>query len=250
MPDLLPARLTAAQQKLLQNAIRKYAGQVSQKKLQEILDGIKAGLIDLNNPQQEIREAGQSVTVGLNPATARNAITEILNEAGIESIANKVDFTIRIASQVMQGARQFVDGNDPDVVEAYPAWALARVYDRDVPRGFKRGKGVLLVPVPDDDWPSRWAEAGDASADDDWLEWEGDSQSGRGVALKSSDIWNQLGSIRDDSLGNNFPPFAFNSGFDWNPVGAAEAIGLGLMDAGDAAKPAAFDPAKLFADIL
>jgi hypothetical protein len=152
-----------------------------------------------------------------------------------------LDSIFKSAASIAHGAGIFVKENlDPGVVEFYPAQALTRVFDRDVPRGFAR-VGKTIVPVPDDDWPSRWAEAGALSEDEDWLPWEGDDQTGRGVALKSSDIWQQLGDLRDDSLGNPFPPFAFNSGFGVEPVDRVEAEALGLLDPGEKAKPAAID---------
>jgi hypothetical protein len=65
------------------------------------------------------------------------------------------------------------------------------------------------------------------------------------VALKSSDIWNQLGNLRDDSLGNPYPPFAFNSGFDVDGVPLKECIELGLLDEGEKPRGSDFDWASL-----
>lgn len=242
----LPANLTGAQQKLLQSALQKYAGQVSQNKLQEMLDGIKDALTDLNNPQQDERGA----TVGLNPATARNAIAELLQKNGVEAISDQIDFTVRIASEVMQGAANYVRTNDPDVVDAYPAWELLRVYDRDVPRGFKRGSKGTLIPVPDDAWPARWQAACNDAGDDDALAVF--QKTGRMIALKDSDVWQSLGDGAggyDDTLGNPYAPFAFNSGFDTDEVSYAECVELGLLDDGDKPTPAKIDLKNLFGDL-
>jgi hypothetical protein len=55
-------------------------------------------------------------------------------------------------------------------------------------------------------------------------------QHGRMVAAKNSPIWQFLGSAWDDSLGNPYPPFAFNSGMDWLEVERDEAVALGVVD--------------------
>ena len=54
-------------------------------------------------------------------------------------------------------------------VDEYPALELYRLYDRDVPRGFQSGPKGTLIPVPDDDWPSRFEDACNASGDEDAL---------------------------------------------------------------------------------
>lgn len=250
MPLALPANLTRAQQQALENALRKYAGQVSQKKLQEILAKIKESLVDLNNPRQVDRGTGQTVTEGLNPATARNAIMDILQKNGVEALSDQVNFTVRIASEVMQGAANFVRSNDPDVVEAYPAWEFDRVYDREVPRGFKRGAKGALIRVPDEAWPARWEAACKEAEDDDALEVF--NKTGRMVALKDSEVWQALGDGAggyEDTLGNPYAPFAFNSGYDTDEVSYAECVKLGLLDAGEKPKPAPIDLKNLFAPI-
>ena len=51
------------------------------------------------------------------------------------------------------------------------------------------------------------------------------------VALKSSPIWQALGDGAGgyrDTLGNPYPPFAYNSGLDWSDVDAEECAELGL----------------------
>ncbi len=97
----------------------------------------------------------------------------------------------------------------PEVLAQWPAWRLTRFVGRRVPR---------------DDWPSRWAAAGNA------VGWQGASRT-RMVALKSSPIWKALGDGAGgfkDTLGNPYPPFAYGSGMDWEDVGAEEAERLGL----------------------
>jgi hypothetical protein len=195
------------------------------------------------------------VTVGLNKASGRGqilmelkSVRYVSNEHEKDTIKDlsseeRINLMIDTAEKVSRGAGAFIRMNaDPLQVDAFPALALYRDHQRAVPRGFKAGPKGTLIELPEDNWPSRWADAGATSTDTDWLPWEGDGRTGRGVALKSSDIWNQLGDVLDDSLGNSFPPFAFNSGFGVYEVDYKEAVELGLL-----AKNAKAKPAKLLA---
>ena len=61
------------------------------------------------------------------------------------------------------------------------------------------------------------------------------------IALKSSGIWQALGNGAggyDDALGNPFPPFAVDSGFDVDETSRDQAEKLGLLVKGEKAKPA------------
>jgi len=92
---------------------------------------------------------------------------------------------------------------------AFPAWRLARYETRAAERK----------------WLERWWNAAEA------VDWEGVAPGGEMVALKGSPIWQALGDGEGgygDTLGNPYPPFAFNSGMDWNPVSRAECAQLGL----------------------
>lgn len=250
------ANLTRQQISAIQNSLEKYCAQLDLRAKSEILNQAKTALLSILNPQQQVREGeAQTTEVGYNPASAQTALADIAEKLGATDLAESgfIQRMISIATDVARGAGRFVAQNsDPDEVDAVPALALTRVYDRDVPRGFKRGPKGTWVPVPSDDWPSRWAAAGDEAGDDDWLPWDGDSQDGRGVALKSSGIWQALGDGAggyDDTLGNPFPPFAFNSGFDVDGVDRAEAESLGLLDKGEKAEPSPMNLTQLFADI-
>ena len=161
----LPTNLTAAQVRALDNSIRRYAGAASQELLQNALDEVHNVILDLLNPQQVKREGVEhTVTEGLNPATARIAMQDILAKLGGEAEFYPADFALRIATENANGAGRYVAANDPETVELYPAWELTRMYDRDVPRGTKRGPKGELVAEPGQSWPSRWRAAADA----DW----------------------------------------------------------------------------------
>ncbi len=252
MPSIITTQLTTQQQKALLDALGKYSGQVSQAKLKQIWDGIKGDLTNLLNPQQEARAgSAQTVTVGMNAAQFDSNLAELLQKNGIEAIREQIQFTRKIATEVAQGAGNYVRANDADTVEAYPGWELLRVYDRDVPRGFKIGTKGELVEDPEDAWPARWRAAAEGLEDEDAIIGILETTE-RMIALKSSEIWQRLGDGvggYDDTLGNPFPPFAFNSGFDVNEVSDKEAVELGLLGANEQAEGAEIDFGKLFSPV-
>lgn len=235
----LPAGLSPAQLAPLEKSFAKWTGQVNERIIQKILA----------DWQDKIR-AAHSLT---EPAAARGAVYDLTQFVGSEEIASSIRFALKISQEVASGAGQYLNQNlSPEVLDEYPALEFKRLFDRTVPRGLKRGPKGALIMVPDDNWPSRWAAAGADAGDDDWLEWEGDAQGGRGVALKSSGIWQALGDGAggyDDVLGNPFPPFAFNSGFMTFDVSREAAVNLGLIGADEAAKPAKINFAELFAEV-
>lgn len=230
--------LTLQQLGAIRNSLGKYAGEVSGRVVDDLLNGIKKSVESLIKPGVDER----GVEVGLNPATARAEINELIKEHGLEGImdSERIDFALSTARDVANGAGVYAkEAADAEVVEAYPAWELKRIYDRDVPRGFRLLKGTL-VPVPGDDWESRWIAAG------------GELIDGRMIALKSDPIWQALGDGvggYTDTLGNPFPPFAFNSGYDVDNIGRVECIELGLLKPGEVAVPPAIDLNTLFAPI-
>lgn len=145
----------------------------------------------------------------------------------------------RVAEEVASGAGTMLSDNfDQETVDNYPAWEFTRLDDRETPRGFKRGRGGVLVPVPGEDWPSRWRAAAQESGDDNAAQIL--QETGRMIALKSSGIWQALGNGAgyDDALGNPFPPFAVDSGMWTDNISRKEAVELGLLGKGEKAKPA------------
>ncbi len=96
-----------------------------------------------------------------------------------------------------------------DTLDLFPAWRLTRFM---WPNGKPR------------DWAVRWAAAGNA------VGWQGACREEM-VARKDSPIWQSLGDGAGgftDTLGNPYPPFAFNSGMGWEDVDRDEAEALGL----------------------
>lgn len=240
---VIPRDLAPAQLRAVQNSIARYSEYISEDGIKKVTDKLVAGLKDVMNPQQV-----GGVTTGATEGSLRGGLSNLINQyATAEGLGQAInlDFIIRTATAVMGGAGRYVADTSPQQVALYPGWALSRFAERATPRGFRKGKNDTLIPVPDDDWPARWQEAGESCGDDKWLPWEGDAQTGRGVALKDSAIWTALGNLRDDSLGNPFPPFAFNSGFSCGPASRAECIDLGLIDADTEVNAPEFSLAKL-----
>ncbi|HQP35316.1 MAG TPA: hypothetical protein PLI95_09060, partial [Polyangiaceae bacterium] len=100
-------------------------------------------------------------------------------------------------------------GNDPDLIEAFPAQELVRVRQAKVPRN----------------WRVRWDAAGGE------VGWEGAKRSPM-VALKSSPIWRKL-----SRFDNPWPPFDYNSGMWVEDVSWEDAARLGLVKRDEAVRP-------------
>ena len=233
-----------------------YGSAISDKTRQEFLDRFLDGLKSIVKPEQ-VQRAGEehTVTEGDSPSTLESDLSALLNKFGNgENIAEELNlgFKMDVAVNVMRGGARFLADNfDQAELDEMPAWELRRVYDRDVPRGFKQGPKGTLIPVPNDAWDDddgRWVKACEAAGDDDALRVF--RETGRMVALKSSGVWQALGDGAggyDDTLGNPYPPFAFNSGYDCDGVPRKETEELGLMDQGEKAGRTDFDFTSLFA---
>ncbi len=112
-----------------------------------------------------------------------------------------------------------IAGNTEAALYAFPAWQLVRLYTREVPRGTPESGSV--------GWERRWHDAGVS------VGWVGALGPGKPmIALKDSPIWQALGDGvggYEDCLGHPFPPFAFNSGYDWRAVPRRECIDIELI---------------------
>lgn len=223
----LPRSLSASQTAQLTRSLQKYSGEVSARVLQKILDDFKSKI-----------ESAQSMT---EPAQVRGVLADLTAFVGDTEVSDKIKFALDVSQQVASGGGRYLNQNlSTEALDEYPALELKRMFTRDVPRGYKRGPKGVIQEVPDADWPSRWESAG------------GELIDGRMVALKSDDIWQNLGDGDGgygDALGNPFPPFAFNSGFMTYEISRKDAVELGLMDEGDEAKPAPINFSKLFAEV-
>ncbi len=249
---VMPTDLTSAEIRAAMPAMaRRRAFFSSQTMFSDLLDGYKEKVGSILNPITEQRadrvtaENPQgNVTTGLNPTYARMEIKELLRsleyhpEAGEEGTIKDLSSDARINLvldtnvQTAQGAGRFIQANDADVVDEFPAQELYRLEETAKQR----------------DWPARWRAAAEESGDDDALRVL--DETGRMVALKASPIWDSLGDGAggySDTLGNPYPPFAFNSGMWTQSVGRDDAEALGLINAGQKAESHPLDLENLFA---
>jgi hypothetical protein len=127
------------------------------------------------------------------------------------------------------GAGRHIAAQDVDALDMNPGMELVRFV---VPKG-----GVNA----ERDWIQRWHDAMDAIGEDanDGCT-DPDECRGRMVALVNHPIWQALGDGEggyDDTLGNPWAPFAFNSGMNTIPTSRHECVALGIMDEDDQVQP-------------
>lgn len=237
---IMPTSLTSAELSQLNKSIMRTAFTSAQTTIEGLLDRYKAGVMEIINPAQ----GATGATEGFNPATLRAFIKDYLRgisyqpaegeEGTIKDLSSdgRINLVVKTNTELAQGAGKFVQGNlDEDVVDLWPAWELVRYEERDNPR----------------DWEQRWRLAAAVAGDPKALGVLGNE--GRMVALKSSGIWDALGDGAGgymDTLGNPYPPFAFNSGMWTEDVSREEAEELGLLEEGEKAEGAEFDFGSLF----
>ena len=107
-----------------------------------------------------------------------------------------LDVVVKTNTDLVCGYRSFVQGMDPEVLDAYPARELVQV---------KCGAEPY-------DWKVRWVESG------------GQLRGDRMIALKNDPVWLNL-----SDFGHPHPPFTFGSGMDMVDVSRVEAVELGLI---------------------
>ena len=217
----LPRSLGPRQLELLRKSILKYSSQVSDRLQEKILDDFKDKI-----------QSAQSMT---DPQQVRGVLADLTSYVGSPELADVIRASLKISTEVASGGGRYL--NQMMAVDEYPALELKRMFGRQVPRGFQRGPKGTLVPVPDDDWPSRWEAAG------------GEFYDGRMIATIDDEVWQNLGDGDggyDDALGNPFPPFAFNSGFMTFDISRKEAESLGVIDPGEKVEAPEIDFAKFF----
>ena len=247
--EIMPTGMTTAELRTIDAGVRRQSFFSAQTLLEDLLGGYKEKIASLINPTTEQRtdrvtpENPQgNVTTGLNPAQARTEIKQLLaslnyqpeeGEAGtLKDLSSdaRINLVLKTNVETAQGAGRFIQMNDEDVIDQFPAQELFRLEGRHKQRN----------------WQERWRIAAQDAGDEAALAALEDS--GRMVALKNSDIWDSLGSsdLFDDALDNPFPPFAFNSGMWVRSVNRKDAEELGLLAAGEKAEPHPLALDKLF----
>lgn len=228
---VLPTNLGSAELQQLGAGFHRQNFTSARTLLTDLLEGYKADLEKILNPTTETNpETGLPRTVGMDAATARLNAKQLLQKLGYSPETNergtikdlgsdaRINLVIQTNKDVMTGAGQFIQSQDEDVLVAYPAWELFRLEARQAERNWKARFRICAEVVGDVDAARVLAETG------------------RMMARKDSPIWQALGDGQDgstDTLGNPFPPFAFNSGMDVRDIARSEAIRLGLVRAGE-----------------
>lgn len=180
-----------------------------------------SAMVESAKVAQELRDRVLSAT---SPSEFVTKAREFMRSYGLgrdssgDGVADNLDLTNLagtsrlklIYEQNLRSARGYgwwKQGQQSDVIDAFPAQELIRVEDR----------------VNKRNWTARWAAAG------------GRTFSGRMIALKSDAIWREI-----SRFGTPWPPFDFGSGMGVQDVDreVAESLGLIARDApatGDAA---------------
>jgi hypothetical protein len=194
------------------------------------IPGLLSGLISRHCPQQ--RQLLPQWKESVNDWARRVQRVELVAAALIKFMAlsamnekgtanpffhnQPIHAIFKTLSEVVSGSGHFaVQNSDPVRVYEFPALEFLRVYDRE---------------PPEKTWKTRW-EAACAAANDDKAS-RVLIKTRRMAALKASSVWQELGDGAggyEDTLGNPFPPFSFNSGMDVNEVARTEAVELGLI---------------------
>ena len=172
----------------------------------------------------KVREVCTLLSAGkINEADARSQLLAVLeqmghspqDEGGLRNPASIRRLNLILETQTaMASSVARLSGQTEATANLFPAWQLARLETRSVPRT---------------DWMARWRAAGEACG------WEGAVERPM-IALKSSPIWAELGAGAGgftDTLGNPYPPFAYSSGLDWVDVSRETCEKLGLVKPGE-----------------
>jgi hypothetical protein len=161
-----------------------------------------------------------------------DSLGDDVDETDLTDIRSDARLNLILETQLAQaqGAGYKIQGEQPLVLNQWPAWEFVRVQDKEVPRGFRRGKGGVLVSVPEESWPARWAAAGGTFYGD------------RMIALKKDSVWKEI-----SRFGVDYPPFDFNSGMDVMDVDYDTAVAAGLLE--DGADVPVPDPLDFNADL-
>ncbi len=193
------------------------------------LDQVPAALRDraffsarVTNAQllQGLRTGVETLLQAANdPATARLEIKRLLQSIGYQPAAEdagtikdlssdaRINLQLRQNTESAQGYGNFAQGQEPGVIDAFPAQELYRLESREEPR----------------DWETRWngarGELGDATA-------AADARVAM-VALKSDPIWERI-----SAFGVPWPPYDYNSGMWVEDVDRDRAEELGLLAPG------------------
>lgn len=238
--SLLPTTLSSEELSTLSGGIKRLAMFSARTDSAWYVQQISDAVEDVLNPHTTTRPdrvsdtnpAGK-VTEGMDRATAELRLKEAIDTIGYQpaegekgtikdlSSMRRRRLVVETNVQLAQGAGKFLQGQDPDVLDAFPAQELVR----------------FQAKVHERDWHERWLRAAEYSGDEDAARVL--NEFGRMVARKDSPIWDALGDpdLFDDALGNPYPPFAFQSGMWVMDVDWDTAVKMGLVKTDETIEP-------------
>jgi hypothetical protein len=153
------------------------------------IDALVAGKTDRATMRLELKQLLDSLGYR-SPEGEEGTLTDLSSDDRLNLI---LDTNLEMA----QGYGHWKQGQDPAVLDAWPAQELVRFIETKEQR----------------DWESRWGDAG------------GQFWGGRMIALKNDPIW-----VAISRFGLPYPPFDFNSGMDVADIDRDEAEEIGLID--------------------
>lgn len=212
--DLSAAELARIDERILEASLfsAKTNNEVYLKRLDEQLRDILDGKLDLATARLALRRELQRLGYEPDPEK-RGTIQDLSSD-------RRINLVLETNQQMAQGYGNWRQGQDPAVLDQWPAQELFRAINSKNKR-------------KDPTWQERFRMAGRASGQSKgWT-----IQDGRMVALKNHPLWEKLGTLFKDGLGNPYPPFAFGSGMDVRDVNRKTAIELGLLKAKEKVKP-------------
>jgi hypothetical protein len=244
---ILPTTFDTAAMRQIDASIRRQSFWSAQNNLVDILTDEKEKILSILHPTQETREGQeQTVTVGFNPAYARQAIKEHFRAMGYQpgkglrgtiqdlSSDNRINLVIDTNVKLAHGAGHFIQANaDPDVVDQWPGWEFIRAGERKEPRRWEGINGL-------------WVNACRRASDDAAIACY--AKTGRMCALKSSGVWGEVSDpdYTPGGLGELYDPVAFGTGMVREEMSREECEEAELLKPGQKAEPARFDLADLF----
>jgi len=155
----------------------------------EAVSDLLTGTVDRATKRAELKKLLEEL--GYRPAPGEeDTLTDLSSDARLNLILDQ-------NLQMAQGYGSWKQGQDPSILDLWPAQELVRVIDSANKR----------------DWAARWRDAG------------GEFYGPRMIALKNDPIWTRI-----SRFGTPYPPFDFNSGMDVEDVSREEAVALGLID--------------------
>jgi hypothetical protein len=195
------ARLRRLEPQLLRRAMWSATVDVYSR-IQAMADGVNAILTGAADQATVVAELGKMLQrEGYRPPEGKAGTLQ-----DVSSLARRrLIVETNVATAQGYGWRE--QGMQADVLDEFPAQELFRAFG---PADASKRRN----------WADRWQQAG------------GEFYGNRMIALKTDPVWGRLGSMFDDSLGNPYPPFAFNSGMDVRDIDRDEAEALGLINAG------------------